>query len=267
MLRDFQSTFRSDILHDEGLDGPWTTVLQQLVDEKSVAAPDRLNIYRNNTLSLLSGLLELIFPVVRRLVGEAPFAYTAQNFIRMNPPTVRVLHKYGAVLPEFLKDFGPAQSLKYLPDVAAFEWALHEVFYEQDAALLSLEDLSQIAPEKIVELRFERHPAARLITSPYPIEEIWRVNQPEVEKVPQVELGAGGNNVIVVRPEFAVSHGLLTNADYAFAEKLCAGETLGAALAHVSSTHTDFDLQHGLAQLFSLGAFSRVVEDKETTNQ
>ena len=262
MLRDFQSTFRSGILHEKGLDGPWSEQLEALVRERGIAPPDRLNVYRNNTLSLLGGLLELMFPVVRRLIGDAPFAYTVQNFIRAHPPTDRVLHKYGAAFAAFLEEFEPAQSLKYLPDVAAMEWALHEVFYERDAVPISLEALSSIAPEKIIGLRFELHPAVRFISSAYPINEIWRVNQPEFETVPFVNLNSGGCSILIARPEYAVHHETLSSAAYGFAQELADGKSLGEALEHVSVEYPTFELQQCLAQLFSMGVFARVIESE-----
>lgn len=262
MLRDFQSTFRSDILNEKGLDGPWSEQLEALVQDRGIAPPDRLNVYRNNTLSLLGGLLEMMFPVVRRLIGEAPFAYTAQHFVRAHPPTDRVLHKYGSEFGSFLEDFEPAQSLKYLPGVAALEWALHEVFYEQDAVPVTLEHLSKISPEKIISLRFELHPTVRLISSPFPIDEIWRVNQPEFETVPTVNLGSGGCCMIVARPEYSVNHETLSLAAYDFTQELAKGKSLGDALEQVTENHPAFELQQCLAQLFSMGVFARVIENE-----
>jgi len=262
MLRDFQSTFRSDILHDKGLDGPWTEQLEALVQERGIAPPDRLNVYRNNTLGLLGGLMEMMFPVVRRLIGEAPFAYTAQSFIRAHPPTDRVLHKFGAGFAAFLKDFEPAQSLKYLPDIAALEWALHEVFYERDAVPVTLEHLSGILPEAVIGLQFELHPAVRLISSAYPIDEIWRVNQPEFETVPAIDINSGGCRMIVARPEYSVNHEKLSSAAYDFTLELANGKSLGEALENVSAEHPTFELQQCLAQLFSMGVFERVIESE-----
>lgn len=262
MLRDFQSTFRADILHEKGLDGPWSEQLEALVLDKGISSPERLNVYRNNTLSLLGGLLEMIFPVVRRLIGDAPFAYTAQHFIRAHPPTDRVLHKYGAKFAAFLGGFAPAQSLKYLPDVAALEWALHEVYYERDAVPVSLDRLSKISPEKIIDIRFELHPAVRLISSPHPIDEIWRVNQPEFETVPTVDLGSGGCCVIVARSEFSVRHESLSSDAFAFTQELADGKSLGEALESVSVNDPAFELQQCLAQLFSMGVLARVIENE-----
>ena len=50
------------------------------------SADARLDIYRNNVTSNLTGTLRLTFPAVERLVGAEFFAATAAHFIRATPP-------------------------------------------------------------------------------------------------------------------------------------------------------------------------------------
>ena len=63
---------------------------------------------------------------------------------------------------------------RYLPDVAKLEWAMDSVFHAADAVPLDLQALAAVPPEVFATLRFDLHPASRIVCSPYPILRIWR---------------------------------------------------------------------------------------------
>ncbi|MCB1769327.1 MAG: putative DNA-binding domain-containing protein [Candidatus Competibacteraceae bacterium] len=161
----------------------------------------RLQVYRNNTLLSLTGALEAVYPVVRHLVGEEFFRYAAAQYIARHPSRSGDLHEFGEHFPLFLQAFAPAADVVYLPEVARLEWAYHQVFHAADHRPLDVAALAQVPVERQGELRFELHPAARLLESAFPILRIWQVNQDDEGSDATVDLREGGVKLLVIRRE------------------------------------------------------------------
>jgi hypothetical protein len=215
--------------------------LQHLFDAKQEAiapwiAPDaltpaaRLDIYRNNVFSNFRNALEAVYPVVLRLVGEEFFHHAARHFIRRYPSQSGDIHHFGSELSEFLASFPGAVELGYLPDVARLEWAVHEVFHGGNSIALELAKLQDIPPERYGDLSFKLAPALRLVESPYPIQRIWQVNQPEFEGEGRVELDQGAERCVVKRRNFVVEIEVVSAAEFALLRGFAQGLTLGEAL-------------------------------------
>ena len=112
----------------------------------------RLQVYRHNTLLGLTGALEAVYPVVRRLVGEEFFRYAAAQYIARHPSRSGDLHEFGEHFPLFLQSFAPVAELVYLPDVARLEWTYHQVFHAANHPPLDRAALAQTPVERQGEL-------------------------------------------------------------------------------------------------------------------
>ncbi len=211
-------------------------------------------IYRNNVFISLTAALADVYPVVQRLVGEGFFKYVADAFIRAHPPQSGNLHDFGADLAEFLASFPACAELRYLPDVARLEWAYHEVFHAATTGF-DVAALAAVPPERYAELRFGLSPAARLITSEYPVLAIWRANQAEVAET-SVDLDAGGNRLLVFRRELEVEFKLLSAGEYALLAAWQLGTALQEASAAALQAEADFDLTRYLQQHAALGTIT-----------
>ncbi len=133
----------------------------------------RFAVYRNNVAVGLIGALEARFPVTRRLVGDEFFRGMARAFVFAHKPPTPVLIHYGRDFPDFVEAFAPAQNLPYLGEVARLEDAWVESYHAAEAAPLMLDDLAGVAPERLEELTFVFHPAARLLSFEHPAPSIW----------------------------------------------------------------------------------------------
>jgi hypothetical protein len=189
---------------------------------------ERLQVYRNNVFISLRQALADVYPVVRRLVGEEFFNQLARRFVREYPSRSGNLHDFGSELARFLEKLPDLSELPYLPDVAALEWALHEVFHAAEATPVDFSTL--VDPENA---RLALHPAARLIASRYPILAIWEANQDE--EVPSVDLAAGGDWLLVIRQDLERVVERLSVGEFALlgalAQQMTLGEACEAALA------------------------------------
>jgi hypothetical protein len=135
---------------------------------------DRLSIYRNTSRSTLTTALRLAYPAVHRLVGEDFFAGAADAFITSEPPHTAWLDVYGSGFPEFLRNFKPAASLTYLPDVARLERAVVRAIHAADVEPLAPAQLAVVAACDHVRVCFSPHPSVSLVSSSYPADAIWR---------------------------------------------------------------------------------------------
>jgi hypothetical protein len=196
---------------------------------------DRLQVYRNNVFISLRQALADVYPVVQRLVGEEFFNQLARRFVREHPSRSGNLHDFGRELGQLLETLPDLTGLPYLPDVAALEWALHEVFHEAEARPFDFSSLSD--PENA---RLPLHPAARLIASRYPILAIWEANQAEDPGV--VDLDAGGDWLIVFRDGLETQILRLTPGEFALLGALAQGMTLGEACEAAVAAEPQLDL-------------------------
>jgi len=206
----------------------------------------RIAIYRDNILGNYRKVLAATYPVVRRLVGGPFFDAATDQFVRGHPSRHGDVNRYGGDYAVFLASYPPARELNYLADVARLEWAIDQANIAADAAPLDLAALAAVAPEALVELRFNLHPAARLIASPFPILRIWQVNQPDYEGDAGVDLGEGADTLLVTRGDQGIVIDRLGKSEHAFLSMLAANATLGAAASRASDAETAFDLADAL---------------------
>lgn len=245
-LLELQSAFA------RGLFDPADAEVAELVVPGRVSAAARLAVYRRNVLGNYTAVLRDVFPVLLRLVGEPFFDQLARAYATRTPSRSGDLHDFGDELGAFLETLPAVRDLPYLADVARLEWAVHRTFHARHALPLDAASLAAVPPERLPDLRFELHPAARLLRSPYPVLTIWRVNQPQWTGDQALDLGLGAEQVLVIRRALEVALEPLSAAEYAMLDALDAGRSLCDALAAAHGVIADFDLQ-GFLTAHALG--------------
>ena len=261
-LRNLQLQF-ADALFDGTVEPLTSQIIFNGVD-----VADRLDIYRNNLREGFIKALSLGFPVIERLVGEEYFRQLAVDFQRAHPSRAGDLHHIGAPFSQFLRERFGRSKYAYLSDMAALEWAHQQVLIAADAEPISAEALRDVDPANYEHLRFDLHPASALVQSGYPIVRIWRANQPESGADEVIDLGAGGDNVLVLRTPECIEFHSLPAGDFtvlsAFVRDLPLGAALDAAQSDADEADADqsdkdeaaepgFDLGAALRRFFSLG--------------
>lgn len=226
-----------------------------LVGPDGVPSARRFAVYRNNVVAGLSESLQIAYPAVCRIVGEEFFLAMARVYVAADPPRSPVLLEYGAGFPDFVECFPPAASLPYLADVARIENAWKEAFHSAEAAPLPAAALAAIPQDRLAGLRLRLHPSLRLVSSRYPALTIWRMNVDGGVPEP-VDLAAGGEDCLVVRPAADVVVRFVPSGGAAFIRRLAEGAPLGEAANAGVAAAEDFDLSANLAGLISAGAFS-----------
>jgi len=220
-------------------------------------AERQIQIYRNNVFISLTEALHAIYPVVARLVGEGFFHYAADAFIHAYPPHQGNLHDFGGDFAEFLAGFTPAASLVYLPDVARLEWSYHQVFHAAEAAPLAMDALQAVPEEDCGGLRFNLHPATRLLASEYPVLTIWEANQASYTGDDTVDLSAGGEKLMIVRRQMEMQFERLSEGDYSLLAAFAAGQPFSQACTAALSAEPEYDLTQTLPRHLLQGTLVR----------
>lgn len=249
-LSDVQSALIHAVIEDD------SSGIGAIVTASGLDPARRLQIYRNNFLISLSGALAAIFPVLQRLVGERYFDQAARRFACEHPPKVAMLSQYGEGFPTFVARLTASDDYAYLADVGEFEWAINHAFHADDAMPEDATALENIPASLQGEVVLAPHPSARLVSSPYPVLDIWRANQPDADPEPTIDLGCGGISMLIWRHDLDVVWRRLDPAEAAFVSAILDMHTLArASRLAAEAGPRDFDAGAFCAELLASGLF------------
>lgn len=251
-LRELQSRFAAAVL-----DGDETALLADLVEAPALAQR-RLAAYRRNVRGNLIAALESTYCVLCNIVGQDFLRAAAREFIAVQPSRSGDLNDYGEEFAAFIAAWPHAADLPYLGDVARMEWRVQQVYYATDAAVPDLGALAECAPEHWGELRFAFHAGWARFDSPWPLADIWRVNQPGYDGAMGIDFDLGAQ-LLILRRHGRVAVLSLAPGEAALIDALAAGLPLAAAHAAASAATTELDLTAALQRIFEFGLVSRVI--------
>lgn len=200
----------------------------------------RLQIYRNNFTGVLIDALRSIYPKIVKIVGDAFFNHAADCYLHAYPSVSGDLRNYGKHFAEFISNFAPAQTLSYLPDIARLEWIYHEIFHAAEAPSLNLAELSKISADQYDRIYFYLHPACRLISSDFPLLQIWQLCEHEKNEI--VDLNSGGIYLLVARRALEIYFDPITAAEFTFLQALQTNKFFSDACALALEKIPNFDV-------------------------
>lgn len=213
----------------------------------------RFAVYRNNVFVGLIDALKESFPATCKIAGDDFFRAMVRAYVMIAPPASPILLDYGAGFAKHVESFGPAQSLPYLADVARIERAWLEAYHAAEAEPLDASRLASIDPQTLPQLRLRLHPSPRVVRSKRPALTIWRMNVAD-GAASQIDLGAGGEDALIVRPAVEVETRYLPPGGAEFIQAVATGApVLGAAMV-AWSADAGFDLGGSISGLIGSGA-------------
>ena len=190
----FQAAFINAVMDPE------TATPAQIVDPDGKPSKKRFDVYRNNVISSLLEAMSQAFPIVEKLVGSDFFRQMSRIYIRNNPPSSPLMMFYGENFPEFIEGFEPASSVPYLPDIARLEFARRKSYFAADAIVPPQGALAGIDPDKLGDLVLILHPALYLLSSRFPVFDIWKRNHDDEQHA----ISQAGQDVLIIRPRMEV---------------------------------------------------------------
>ncbi len=216
----------------------------------------RYDVYRNNVTVSLIEALAAIYPAVQRITGTDFFRAMARWHVRNAPPTSPLLFDYGRDFPGFVANYEHAQDMPWLADVARIERAWLDAYHAADAAPLPPAQLAAIAPERLGDLVFTPHPAARVVRSQYSAVTIFAANR---ATAPAMRIDASTpEDALITRPAFDVAVQHLPPGGAVFANCLMSGQPLGGAATMALDATSEFDIAANIAGLIEAGAFTSI---------
>jgi hypothetical protein len=220
------------------------------------AAVKRYNVYRNNVTVSLINALAATYPAVQRITGVEFFRAMARFHVRATPPTSPLLFEYGIDFPAFIEGYEPAQDMPWLADTARIERAWLDAYHAADAPPLSPDALAAISSDRLGDLIFTTHPAARIVRSSYPAVAIFAMNRVEGPITPLQS--STPEDALITRPDMEVAVRLLPSGGAVFLKSLIDGGTLGTAAATAFSETPSFDLAANIAGMIGAGVFTTI---------
>lgn len=254
-------------LHGNASSGDWQKdFAAALLDRASpppfgLVGPDRqrdikrFNVYRNNVFVGLIDALKAAFPAICRIVGDEFFKAMASIHVALDPPSSPVMLEYGATFPAFIEAFEPANSVPYLADVARLERAWVEAYHAAECTPIALNELGNIDARSLPQLRFTLHPTLRVVRSPFPVVDLWRMNIDGGVPV-AIEIEGCAQQALVIRPDADVEVRPVSAGVATFVQSLAQGASLALATSIVYHEDPGFDLAHVLGELFAINAFA-----------
>jgi len=253
-LRDLQSAFASAVRGGEA------ELLESYVVEDGIAPARRLGIYANNVRENFLATLEATFPVIARLAGRDWLRQSGVRYQRACPSRVGNLHYVGERYAAFLEADLAEAPYAYFADVARLEWAYQQVLVAADPAELDRASLAVVPPADYGGLIFELSPAARLVSSIYPLFAIWQSNRAEApaETGTAIRLDAGPSRVLILRRRDRdhVELRELPAGDFALLSAIARSRPLDAATDEALQSDPALDLAAALNRLVQIGALT-----------
>ena len=134
----------------------------------------RLAIYANAYRTRLTEALGSNYPALAKLLGTRDFATLAERYIAAHVSRTPSIRYYGGALSGFLASDAGYQDVPLLAELAAWEWAMTEVFDAADETPVGAEALACVAPEDWADLRFSFHPAVRRLQLKWNVPPLWK---------------------------------------------------------------------------------------------
>ena len=173
-LPELQKEFVGSIL------GEQPEILPHIKSDGRLTPEQRMQIYRNNTLFILTDNLKATFPATAALGSEEFFRYAAREFIKSDPPESGDMNTYGEHFPAFLRETELVENHPFLADVAKLEWLRQEAYMAADKSNTTL------------------HPSLRLFSSQWPVISLWKLGKGQCA-AEDVDMSRGENAVIFRR--------------------------------------------------------------------
>lgn len=259
MLRELQQDFYRSLFETTD-DIP---VLAHIKPGKDASSVSRFAVYRGSLFGGLSKALAATYPVCQQLVGETFFGALAYRYIARHPSGSPDLNDYGEQLAELIRNSPAAEDLPYLADVARLEWAWHRAFNAADPPVSNLHRLHQAPSEQYPAMRFKLTPDSSLLASPFPVQQIWAVNQADHPGDEHIDLASGGCRLYIWRQALNMHMDELTPVEWDFLTQLKQDTPFGELCEQLLAQHPEQDMGQLLGTGIQRGWISRFEIDPD----
>lgn len=243
VLREHQSEFAMALAQADD-----NEFIKKIKKDSKITPQLALDIYRNNTRGARLNALKLIFPICKKILGDETFHSIARQYVTEDDKGISDLNAYGETfswqLSLLLSAGRLPEDYAYLSDLAKLEYKLHAAYYASNDPLFPFQLFEQkINNEEPVYLTTSS--SCALLTSEYPIYEIWlsNKNQQYEEKInPLTEL----QYLLVYRSKYQPVVAVINHDQYRIMEAIVDNHSVQKI---IGNTECDVDVDVILANL------------------
>ena len=183
----------------------------------------RLDIYRNNVSGSCLKVMEQIYSVCKRVLGETIFLRSARGYGLTYPSRCNDLNTYGDQFAEFLdllcQQESALRAFAFVPDLARLEWATHRAYDSPRDPVFDYHALQQVPTDQYQKIVFLLSASLVPLTSAYSIFTTWQKSTAGLPNRRTQYLCVYRRGQ---RPMVAV----IDKADYQLLKQIAAGSTL-----------------------------------------
>ena len=234
-LEEVQSLLRQQIRHRK----VGQNIKNLLNPQAGTPGVERLEVYADGFPARIRESLAEVYEAVHAAVGDERFDELALAYAAGHASQDYNLNHAGLGFQKFLKTAALSKETLFLPDLAAFEWAIWEVFH----AIPGEGSVSRKDPSKVSAEDWERsvilfRKPVSLFDSPWPVLDLWKTRR-DLSAAAGVCLENNPQSVLITRKEDQVRCEILSPDQRRLVAGLLSGRTLGDVceeLAEVSES-------------------------------
>jgi Putative DNA-binding domain len=217
----------------------------------------RLIVHQRNYRQSLVEALLIKFPATGWLLGTQQLTEAATRFIREYPPQAPCIAEFGAGFPNFLSQCPAAVRAPYVREFAELEWYIGTVAIAVRDVPVTLEELSSIHAEALLDTLLELQPGLHYLRTSWPVDELMELylsgTVPERFELSPAEVDI---EVRGARGEFHFRR--LDPAEATFRKAISEGHSIGDAAQSALEVNTGFDPGKGLVELVNVGLIQAI---------
>lgn len=232
-LADLQTRFQHYLLSGED------DVAGDVAGSDDIATAPRLEVYHRAYRLRLLEALGKDYPGLRALVGDETFETICRAYIDRHPSHHPSLRWFGRHLAIFLRSSGDDAAQPLWAEVAEFEWMTGECFDEKDSAIVAVEAMAGVAPDRWAGMRLRFQPAIRRLRLRWNAPAIWQATR-EAGAMPSTEVSATGVPWLLWRRDMKIHWRSVAGDEDAALAAAMAGAPFGE-LCELLSAHAGRD--------------------------
>ncbi len=218
----FQQAFLNQITQTTSETTEIDPLIRVLEHDTRMTPHERLDIYVRDYRGRLYEVLKEHYPETYHYLGDDDYLALFTAFISACPPSSYSLRYWGEQLPDFCEKTAPFNQPE-LVDLIRFEWTIHDLYDGEDVSVLSSDALSQIDPERWMDLCFQVIPCFKLSQAESNVAALWQSLNDEKPVATQ----AVDTYLVHWRKDYMVYFRDLTQQEWDCLERLNEGNSAG----------------------------------------
>jgi len=227
-LRELQQWLASVILEPDVLDDETfrSEIERVIAVDPCERAIERLHAYTGGLPARVYDSLAQDYPALAHVIGASAFHDLVHRYVPLLPAGVYNLNEIGSCLPAFLASDAVAVEFAFAPDLARLELAVRIAFHARERAALDAARLARWTLEDWGEATLRFQPSVAVVSSPWPIRDIWAARNTVIEEI-DIALEGRPQHVLVHRLGYEVVCEVVEEQEALALEQLLAGRALG----------------------------------------